>query len=182
MRIAILVGLAILLVLAVVGVVRQFLQAATAAHAEGGIVGLGPQYFFWLDVLYLVILLLLAILYLASSTGLRELVPPIVAGVLPIGVPWFGAIGAVLVGLQGVFEHANQDTARHPEPPLGIVVQLLASRPPPVRCRIGHDRVLHVRLAERGLGIASQVHFNPKRLGRHGRPGLFRLRLPDRVP
>ena len=64
----------------------------------------GPTFFFGLAVAYLIFLLLLAV---GRETGfwfLDDLHDPI-AGVLPLGVPWFGALGAVTLSLYGVFDH-----------------------------------------------------------------------------
>jgi hypothetical protein len=57
---------------------------------------------FWIEIIYLVVLAVLA--------GLRIKCPSIIPGLLaniPIGVPWFGALGAVIVSLWGVTVHRN---------------------------------------------------------------------------
>jgi hypothetical protein len=85
-----------------------------------------PGYLFPLQFLYLLGLGLVAFLYALhypafamSLPGIGRFdVPPIhdaipatVASV-PISIPWFGALGAVLTGLYGVFEHAHRDWQR----------------------------------------------------------------------
>jgi hypothetical protein len=64
----------------------------------------GPTFFFVLGLVYLALLLLLAIGREARFWFLDDLHDPI-AGVLPLGVPWFGALGAVTLSLYGVFDH-----------------------------------------------------------------------------
>jgi hypothetical protein len=59
-----------------------------------------PAFFFWLGLSYTLILVLMAIAYEVAYTG-----PPyLVGGILPIAVPWFGALGAVTISLEGVFQ------------------------------------------------------------------------------
>jgi hypothetical protein len=62
---------------------------------------LRPSFFFWLGMAYATLLLLAAIVYNASYNGKG---PYLFGGMLPIAVPWFGAVGAVTISLQGVFE------------------------------------------------------------------------------
>lgn len=62
------------------------------------------------EVFYLIVLFVLAIIYLTDP---RKAIPftsftlPDTLGALPIGVPWYGAVGAVLISLSGVFDHRN---------------------------------------------------------------------------
>ncbi len=80
-----------------------------------------PWYLFPLELTYLLLLGLLAYVYawhyqpfvVAGVTipVLREVVPPAVAGV-PISIPWFGALGAVLIGLYGIYDHSHRDWQR----------------------------------------------------------------------
>jgi hypothetical protein len=68
---------------------------------------LGASFFFWLEMGYLVLLLIVAGLYLS-------VLPPnhsahLVGGVLPIGVPWFGALGAVVISLEGIFAYGQKN-------------------------------------------------------------------------
>lgn len=55
-------------------------------------------------MVYLVVLLALALIYL-TNPGLLHLTRPFVLGSMPIGVPWFGALGAVIISLSGAFDH-----------------------------------------------------------------------------
>lgn len=80
-----------------------------------------PAYLFPLELAYLLLLSLVAFLYAlhnqpvvigeVSIPALRDLLPPTVAGV-PISIPWFGALGAVLIGLYGIFDHSHRDWQR----------------------------------------------------------------------
>lgn len=80
-----------------------------------------PRFLFPLSLTYLLVLNALAFLYalhyppvaIAGGTipALRDLLPASVAGV-PISVPWFGALGAVLIGLYGIFDHSHRDWQR----------------------------------------------------------------------
>jgi hypothetical protein len=85
-----------------------------------------PAYLFPLEFAYLLVLGLVAFLYAleyrplglevpwlghVTVPPLRDVIPPRVAGV-PISIPWFGALGAVLIGLYGIFGHAHRDWQR----------------------------------------------------------------------
>jgi hypothetical protein len=65
------------------------------------IFSLRPAFFFWLGMAYATLLLLAAIVYNVSYHGKG---PYLFGGMVPIAVPWFGAVGAVTISLQGVFE------------------------------------------------------------------------------
>lgn len=66
---------------------------------------LGPSFIFWLELFYLALLLTAAVMYNNDFHGIQDQIPVTVGNVLPIAVPWFGALGAVVISLQGVFEH-----------------------------------------------------------------------------
>jgi Fibronectin type III domain len=79
-----------------------------------------PLYLFPLELGYLMLLGMLAYAYAmhepiplgqVTVPVLREWIPGSVAGV-PISVPWFGALGAVLIGLYGIFDHSHKDWLR----------------------------------------------------------------------
>jgi len=85
-----------------------------------------PPYLFALELISLLVLGLVAFLYALhyapftftfGSLGhvtiptFRDMLPPAVAGV-PISIPWFGALGAVLTGLYGIFDHGHRDWQR----------------------------------------------------------------------
>jgi hypothetical protein len=64
-----------------------------------------PKSIFVFEITYLVLLIGLFLFY-TSSDWLRDALPAL--GPIPIQVAWFGAIGAVLAGLGGIYYH-NQD-------------------------------------------------------------------------
>jgi hypothetical protein len=65
-----------------------------------------PPHIFWLELSYLIGLAVILVVY-EHVDGVRDVLPSMF-GPLPIGVVWFGAAGAVLVGLQGVFFHSDR--------------------------------------------------------------------------
>lgn len=97
----------------VLGSLGGLILAATATalilvgHSAGQprIPTLNPSFFFWLEVGYLLLLLVIAALYVLTWD---EPQPLLLAGVLPIGVPWFGAVGAVVISLEGIFAYAHK--------------------------------------------------------------------------
>jgi hypothetical protein len=60
---------------------------------------------FVVALIYLVVLLTLALLFFVKRSFLVFL--PESFGPIPVGVPWFGALGAVLISLTGIFEHEH---------------------------------------------------------------------------
>jgi len=58
---------------------------------------------FMLQMVYLAALSIGAALYLSGGLTL----PSDFLGLVPLGVPWFGALGAVLISLGGIFKHAG---------------------------------------------------------------------------
>lgn len=89
-----------LFVIAIIGMARSY-----ANPTESRIQQLGPNFFFWLGMVYLGVLLLAAILKLNDwySFGVKD-ADGFIGGKLPVEVPWFGALGAVVISLQGVFQ------------------------------------------------------------------------------
>jgi len=82
------------------------LYRTVRAGADPMILRLTPSFFFWLDMVYIALLLLMAVvLNFTVGASTRATV---VAGILPIAIPWFGALGAVTISLQGVFLWNNQ--------------------------------------------------------------------------
>ncbi|MBV9124410.1 MAG: hypothetical protein JO112_13705 [Planctomycetes bacterium] len=67
------------------------------------ILQLGPSFFFWLGVIYLILLLLCVPVYSYCYGAANRSTPFLIAGILPVPVPWFGALGAVVISLEGVF-------------------------------------------------------------------------------
>ncbi len=57
------------------------------------------------EVVYLLLLFALALIYLTDVAGPSHLSLPASFGPLPVGVPWFGALGAVIISLSGAFDH-----------------------------------------------------------------------------
>jgi hypothetical protein len=62
---------------------------------------------FTVELVYLLALWVLAVLYLTDAIHPRHAV-----GNMPVPVVWFGAMGAVLISLVGIFEHVS-DWDRH---------------------------------------------------------------------
>lgn len=60
---------------------------------------------FKIELTYLIVLLFLGLTYFTHRTWLFFV--PISFGPIPLGVPWFGALGGVLISLAGVFEHEH---------------------------------------------------------------------------
>src|ERR1700694_5173996 len=58
---------------------------------------------FSIALLYLLVILALGLLFFAKRSFLFFV--PDSFGPVPVGVPWFGALGAVLISLTGVFDH-----------------------------------------------------------------------------
>jgi hypothetical protein len=77
---------------------------------SAAIQGLRPAFFFWLDIVYLLVLLIAVVVYLNFYAQPE---PWLVAGILPIGVAWFGALGAVTISLAGVFHYGERDWDPH---------------------------------------------------------------------
>jgi hypothetical protein len=93
---------AALLVLGVTIISAGIVLVARAAKAGATphIPTLGPSFFFWLSMVYTGLLLIIAAIYNVrhpEDTTWKW------GGVLPIAVPWFGALGAVTISLEGVF-------------------------------------------------------------------------------
>ncbi len=91
------------LVLAFFAAMLAALVSAARCREDTFIPKLNASFFFWLDVLYLVLLFLGAVAYANNVYGICQAVANPFAGILPIAVPWFGALGAVIISLQGVY-------------------------------------------------------------------------------
>jgi hypothetical protein len=57
------------------------------------------------EVFYLLVLFAVALIYLTDLGGAYRTSLPASLGPLPVGVPWFGALGAVIISLSGAFDH-----------------------------------------------------------------------------
>jgi hypothetical protein len=77
------------------------LYRTTLAGPDPLILRLVPSFFFWLGMIYIGLLLLMAVVY--NLTKEPNAGTTVVGGVLPLAVPWFGALGAVTISLEGVF-------------------------------------------------------------------------------
>jgi hypothetical protein len=64
----------------------------------------GPGGFFALDLFYVVVLAVLLISRQAHWLWIDRIHNP-VGGIVPIGVPWFGALGAVTISIYGIVDH-----------------------------------------------------------------------------
>jgi hypothetical protein len=74
---------------------------------------MGRKTTFWLALVYLTVILVVGVLFFVK----RELLifVPESFGPLAVGIPWFGALGAVMISLTGVFEHEHDwDTSYWP--------------------------------------------------------------------
>jgi hypothetical protein len=76
------------------------LVGAAKAGSDPMIPKLRPSFFFWLGMMYTLLLLLMAVAY---NLYFPKTSPVLLGGILPIAVPWFGALGAVTISLEGVF-------------------------------------------------------------------------------
>jgi len=65
----------------------------------------GRGFVAFVEVLYLLVLFILALLYLTPLGAAAHVTLPSSFGALPVGVPWFGALGAVIISLSGTFDH-----------------------------------------------------------------------------
>jgi hypothetical protein len=97
---------------------------------RGWIARRGPTFFFFLALGYLALLLALGAGREAGIWILDDLNDPI-AGVLPLGVPWFGALGAVTLSLYGVFDHNDHWDRKwnywhFARPFVGVVLAIIA--------------------------------------------------------
>lgn len=62
-----------------------------------------PRWVLRLDIFYLVVLAVLVLLWIHAA-WFRSLLPSPIGGI-SLAVPWFGALGAVLLSLTGLFDH-----------------------------------------------------------------------------
>jgi hypothetical protein len=102
-------------------------QPRSPAGTSDAVAGALP--YFVLSMGYLVVLLSLGIAYVAWSPARQAI--PATLGPIPVGVPWWGALGAVTISLYGVFFH-NQKWERSfnywhiARPFLGAVLGMVA--------------------------------------------------------
>ncbi|MHB1555642.1 MAG: hypothetical protein ACYCZP_17205 [Acidimicrobiales bacterium] len=65
-----------------------------------------PGWLFGLQVLYLVLLVAIALIYIHQPAVHRFLPDP--AGPVPLGVPWWGALGGITISFTGMFRNARR--------------------------------------------------------------------------
>ena len=70
------------------------------------ILRLTPSFFFWLGMIYTGLLLLMAAVY--NLTKDPNAGATVFGGIVPIAIPWFGALGAVTISLEGVFAYNDK--------------------------------------------------------------------------
>jgi IPT/TIG domain len=86
---------------------------------------------FILALTYLIVILTLGLLFFVKRDLLFFVPEANVFGQVPVGVPWFGALGAVLISLTGVFEHEHDwDASYWPwhvaRPLVGVAVGVIS--------------------------------------------------------
>jgi len=86
---------------------------------------------FFLALVYLAIILAIGLIFFVKRDLLFFVPEANVFGQLPVGVPWFGALGAVLISLTGVFEHEHDwDASYWPwhvaRPLVGVAVGVIS--------------------------------------------------------
>jgi hypothetical protein len=95
----------LVLLFVVVAIAMLLVHAAQRVGQVVAISTLPTSFFFWLGIGYLILLLLIGLFY-ALERG--DKTPFMLGGILPIAVPWFGALGAVTISLAGVFFFSDQ--------------------------------------------------------------------------
>src|SRR2546423_10463237 len=60
---------------------------------------------FVVSLIYLLVILILGLIFFVKRDLLFFIPAGFAFGPIPVGVPWFGALGAVLISLTGVFDH-----------------------------------------------------------------------------
>ncbi|HEY5021865.1 MAG TPA: IPT/TIG domain-containing protein [Gemmatimonadaceae bacterium] len=61
----------------------------------------------FVEIFYLIVLFAIAVFYLTDLRNAVHFTVPETLGSLPVGVPWFGALGAVMISLTGAFDHRD---------------------------------------------------------------------------
>jgi len=89
-------------------VLIAWILVSSAGRDRSKLMNFNRDFFFWLSITYLALLLVAAGMYMGNFYGVKDRIPVILGGILPIGVPWFGAVGAVVISLEGVFQHTQE--------------------------------------------------------------------------
>ena len=98
-------GKSLAIAFAALAIVGLLIWLLTWAAGRQSVPRIGPTLVFFTSIAYLVLLLVAIVLYSDNFYGIQTHLPPTVANALPLAVPWFGALGAVVISLQGVFDH-----------------------------------------------------------------------------
>ena len=85
--------------------------AFTAEIGDGMTLKAGPRTFIALDIFYVAVLVVLLISRQAHWLWIDRIHNPI-GGIVPLGVPWFGALGAVTISIYGVVDHSHEWQAK----------------------------------------------------------------------
>ena len=90
---------------------RAKLSASSDGAAQNAIVVVAPgarppRWLLGLQILYLVLLVAIGLVYVHQPAVHRFLPDP--AGPVPLGVPWWGALGGITISLTGMFRHARR--------------------------------------------------------------------------
>jgi hypothetical protein len=81
---------------------RDNSSSATSDNSLGDM----PGWIFFLETFYLIVLAIVFIFDMTSSTFRHDI--PSKIGSLPVGVIWFGALGAVIASFRGIFAYNHQ--------------------------------------------------------------------------
>lgn len=65
------------------------------------------SFFFWLELAYMAMLFAIGAVYMTCLPQVDN-DTYLMGGIVPCAIPWFGALGAVLIGLEGVFMHNKE--------------------------------------------------------------------------
>jgi hypothetical protein len=65
-----------------------------------------PPFIFFLETFYLVVLVVVFVIDMTSSSFRHDI--PATIGPLPVGIVWFGALGAVIASFRGIFAYNYQ--------------------------------------------------------------------------
>lgn len=65
------------------------------------------SFFFWLELAYMALLIAIGAVYMTCLPQVAN-ETYLMGGIVPCAIPWFGALGAVLIGLEGVFMHNKE--------------------------------------------------------------------------
>jgi hypothetical protein len=80
--------------------------AQNAAASTATPLGNMPAFIFFLETFYLVVLVTVFVIDMTSSSFRHNI--PSTIGPLPVGIVWFGALGAVIASFRGIFAYNHQ--------------------------------------------------------------------------